>query len=613
MTKKRVSSKYVRYICCSINLYTQIEDMKQFFKMMFASALGVFVAAGLLITCSIFLLIGISTSMSEPTSYSPSPNTVLKISLKGTLSDQTSENPFSFLLGDSEEVLSLKDILKAIKEAKNSDNIKGIYLEAGSLSAGSSSIDAIRRALTDFKESKKFVVAYGDSYTQGCYYLASVADKVFINPQGMLMLTGMSSQTMFYKGLLNKLGIEMLIFKVGTYKGAVEPFMLDKLSDANREQINSYMNGIWNNVIEGIAKSRKISVADVNNFANSGFAISLPDKALECGLVDELKYKPEAETYVKELAGQTDEKFKTADVNKVRNIKSPEGKSKNKIAVLYAEGEITEAVTSPYNMDKTITEKVAEELIKLKDDESVKAVVFRVNSPGGSAYTSEQIWKQVLELKKVKPIVVSMGDVAASGGYYISCAASKIVAEPNTLTGSIGIFGMFPNMTGLFNKLALTTDVVKTNTYADLGDVSRPMRDDEKVLIQARIESGYDTFITRCANGRGLSKAAIDSIGQGRVWTGEQAIEKGLVDELGGIDKAISLAAKLAKLKDYKLTEVSGNNDFFKDLLEKQLDEVKIKMVKQVVGDEFEYVKALNLLKSAPAIQTRLPYDVQPL
>lgn len=587
--------------------------MKQFFKMMFASALGAILAAGLLITLSIFLLIGISASMSQPTTFSPSSNSVLKIELNGALSDQKTDNPYAMLLGEEDTELSLTDILKAIKEAKNSDNIKGIYIEAGNFSAGSSSIDAIRRAITDFKESGKFVVAYGDQYTQGSYYLASVADKVYINPQGALLLTGMSSQTMFYKGLLNKLGVEMLIFKVGTYKGAVEPFMLDKLSDANREQISSYMNGIWDNITADIAKSRKITVEDVNHYADQGFAIALPEKALECGLVDELKYKPEAEEYVKDLAGQTDKKLKTVGVDKVRNIKSKEGKSKNKIAVLYAEGEITEAVTSPYSMDKSITEKVAKELIKLKEDESIKAVVLRVNSPGGSAFTSEQIWKQVLELKKVKPIVVSMGDVAASGGYYISCAANKIVAEPNTLTGSIGIFGMFPNMTGLFNKVALTTDVVKTNTYADLGDVSRPMREDEKALIQSRIESGYDTFITRCADGRGMTKAAIDSIGQGRVWTGEQAIEKGLVDELGGIEKAIAVAAKLADLKDYKLVEVSGSKDFLKDLFEKQLDEVKLNVVKQLMGEDFEYFKTLNLIKSAPAIQTRLPYDVQPL
>ena len=587
--------------------------MKQFFKMMFASALGAILAAGLLITLSIFLLIGISASMSQPTAFSPSSNSVLKIALNGALSDQKADNPYAMLLGEEDTELSLTDILKAIKEAKNSDNIKGIYIEAGNFSAGSSSIDAIRRAITDFKESGKFVVAYGDQYTQGSYYLASVADKVYINPQGALLLTGMSSQTMFYKGLLNKLGVEMLIFKVGTYKGAVEPFMLDKLSDANREQISSYMNGIWDNITADIAISRKITVEDVNHYADQGFAIALPEKALECGLVDELKYKPEAEEYVKDLAGQTDKKLKTVGVDKVRNIKSKEGKSKNKIAVLYAEGEITEAVTSPYSMDKSITEKVAKELIKLKEDESIKAVVLRVNSPGGSAFTSEQIWKQVLELKKVKPIVVSMGDVAASGGYYISCAANKIVAEPNTLTGSIGIFGMFPNMTGLFNKVALTTDVVKTNTYADLGDVSRPMREDEKALIQSRIESGYDTFITRCADGRGMTKAAIDSIGQGRVWTGEQAIEKGLVDELGGIEKAIAVAAKLADLKDYKLVEVSGSKDFLKDLFEKQLDEVKLNVVKQLMGEDFEYFKTLNLIKSAPAIQTRLPYDVQPL
>lgn len=588
--------------------------MKQFFKMMFASALGVFVAVGLISIVFVFTLIGIATSMSSTPEYTPKSNTVYKLTLDGNLSDNIQENPIAMLMGETDKTLSLKDILSTIQTAKENKNIKGIYIEAKSLSTGSASLEAIRRALIDFKDSGKFIVAYSDNYTQGCYYLCSIADKVFLNPQGTLGLVGMASQTMFYKELLKKVGVDMMIFKVGTYKGAVEPFMLDKLSDANREQIQSYMGSIWENVTNGIAEARNIPVTDIDNFANQGYAFAAAEKTVECGLVDELKYRTETEEFVKELAGQSDKRLQTADISKIKSIKTINREKPNRIAILYAEGEIKpELPSSPYDTEQAITEKVANELIKLKNDENVKAVVFRVNSPGGSAFVSEQIWHQVVELKKVKPIVVSMGDVAASGGYYISCAASKIIAEPNTLTGSIGIFGIFPNVTGLFNKLSLTTDIVKTNTYADLGDMSRPMREDEKVLIQSFVERGYDTFLTRCANGRDMNKKAINEIGQGRVWTGEQAKERGLVDDLGGIDKAIETAATLANLSDYSLTYVSGSKDFWKEFIEKQLGEVKVSIVKNVLGNEYEYFKTLNNIKSTTGIQARLPYDVKPL
>lgn len=588
--------------------------MKQFFKMMFASALGVFVAVGLISIVFIFTIIGIASSINSTPDYSPKSNTVYKLTLDGSLSDNTEENPLAMLMGETEKALSLKDILSTIQTAKENKNISGIYIEAKSLSAGSASLEAIRRALTDFKESGKFVIAYSDNYSQGCYYLCSVADKVFLNPQGTLGLVGMASQTMFYKELLKKVGVDMMIFKVGTYKGAVEPFMLDKLSDANREQIQSYMSTIWDNVTSGIAESRNISTEDINNFANLGYAFASAEKTVECKLVDELKYRPEAEEYVKGLAGQSDKRLQTADITKIKSIKTINREKADRIAILYAEGEIKpEVSSSPYNVEQAITEKVATELIKLKNDDNIKAVVFRVNSPGGSAFVSEQIWRQVIELKKVKPIVVSMGDVAASGGYYISCAASKIIAEPNTLTGSIGIFGIFPNVTGLFNKLSLTTDIVKTNAYADLGDMSRPMREDEKVLIQSFVERGYETFLARCADGRGMSKEAINEIGQGRVWTGEQAKERGLVDELGGINKAIETAASLADLSDYSLTYVSGTKDFWKEFIEKQLGEVKVSIVKSVLGDEYEYFKNLSNIKTTTGVQARLPYDVKPL
>ncbi|MEG1544825.1 MAG: signal peptide peptidase SppA, partial [Tannerellaceae bacterium] len=366
--------------------------------------------------------------------------------------------------------------------------------------------------------------------------------------------------------------------------------------------------------IAGIAEGRKMSTDDVNRFVNEGFAFSGAEKALEQHFVDELKYEPEVEEYVKELAGQKDSKLKTASLDQLKNIKEKAGSSKNEIAILYAEGEITsDEFSTPYETGQLITEEIARELIKLKNNDAVKAVVLRVNSPGGSAYVSEQIWRQVVEVKKVKPIVVSMGDVAASGGYYISCAASKIVAEPNTLTGSIGVFGMFPNATNLFGKLSLTTDVVKTNTYADLGDISRPMREDEKMLIQANVERTYGTFLTRCADGRKMSKDAVNEIAQGRVWTGDQAKERGLVDELGGIEKAITIAAGLAEVKDYCVTNVPGSKDFFQKFMEKELDNIRMSVVKSVLGTDYTYFQTLNRIWSTAGVQARLPYDINPL
>ena len=581
---------------------------------MFASTLGVMLAMGIILTVLISMTIGYIATVGSTPDYTPKSNTVFKIKLDGTLADNPAENPFSALMGDKENMLSLKDLLETIRIAKQNDKIAGIYIESGLLSSGSASLEAIRRSLIDFKESGKFVVAYADNFTQGNYFLCSVADKVFLNPQGILELTGLASQTLFYKGLMDKVGIEMQIFKVGTYKGAVEPFMLDKLSEANREQIQSYISTIWDNIAEGIAESRSISVNDINHYANEGLFFADPVKTVECGFIDELKYKPEVEAYVKELAGQNGEKLRSANLAQMKTLKASPTKNAPEIAVLYAEGEIkAQTPGSFYDIEQSITEKMADELIKLKNNDDVKAVVFRVNSPGGSAYISEQIWREVIELKKVKPVVVSMGNVAASGGYYISCAANKIIAEPNTLTGSIGIFGMFPNASGLFGKLALTTDIVKTNTFSDLGDLSRPMTESEKALIQGYVERGYQTFLSRCAEGRGMTTEAVNAIGQGRVWTGEQAKERGLVDELGGIELAISTAAGLAGLDQYSVTTVSGSKNFLDEFLESQLGEVKLSIVKNVLGNEFEYFKTLNNIKTNCGIQARMPYDMKPL
>lgn len=592
--------------------------MKQFFKMMFASTLGFFVGLMLAGVIAIVFMIGMVAGLSSNSQavYTPkAENSVFKIAFEGDIRESAEENPFTNLLTGREPDLSLRDLLKSIRHAKEQESVKGIYLDMGVFSGGTASLDAVRRALMDFKESGKFIVAYADNYTQGGYYLASVADKIYLNPQGILGLTGLSSRTMFYKGLLQKIGVEMMVFKVGTYKGAVEPFIADKLSDANREQITSYQNSIWGNITKGIAKSRNITVEDVNRFADEGAFFASPEKAVEYKLIDELKYRSEVEKYLIEQSGQTGDKLKTVGLSNMKNVKKTEREYRNKIAIVYAEGEIMQQIiSSPYSGNfPCISEKINDDLKKLADNEDVKAVVLRINSPGGSAYTSEQIWKQVYELKKKKPVVVSMGSVAASGGYYIASGASKIIAEPNTLTGSIGIFGMFPNTAGLFNKLALTTDMVKTNRYADFGDPSRPMTDDEKALIQGYIERGYDTFLTRCAEGRGVSKADIDSIGQGRVWTGEQALKIGLVDELGGIERAVELAGELAEIYNYNIMEVSTDHDFLKELLEKQIEVVKQSVVKDMLGDEYEHFRTLQKVKATYGIQARIPYDLKPL
>ena len=589
--------------------------MKQFFKMMFASALGVFISVGILTLIWFFMLVGMLSSVMSSSSdrLVKSDEKVLLLSFKGDLTETTAENPFGELL-NQRKTLSLKDVLSAIETAKESAQIEGIYIDVTYLSTGTANVDAIRRALLDFKTSGKFIVAYADNYTQNCYYLSSVADKVFLNPQGLLNLTGLASQITFFKGILKKAGIEMLVFKVGTFKGAVEPFMLDKLSDANREQITSYQQGIWKNIVSNIASSRNITAEQINRFADKGLMFAPAAQAVEYGLVDDLKYRDEANNYVKELIGaDINKNLKVVDVARIKSLskKKPALKG-DQIAVIYAEGEITSSdLTSPYNSTNYITEKLVTELIKLKRDDKVKAVVLRINSPGGSGYVSEQIWKQVNDLKNEKKIVVSMGNVAASGGYYIACAADKIISEANTLTGSIGAFGMFPNATGLFDKLDLTTDVVKTNNFADLGDISRPMSENEKALIQGYIENFYDVFLTRCADGRGMTKDEIDEVGQGRVWTGEQALEKGLVDEIGDLEHAIKVAADLAGLTNYHVKTVSGSNDPLMDFLKKQLGDVKSSLIQDALGEDYELLNLLRTIRQTSGIQARLPYDME--
>lgn len=541
--------------------------------------------------------------------YNLKDNTVLTLKLEGTLSERVEPNSFLDLIGQNTDLeIGLDDILSSIKKAKENDNIKGIYINAGAFAASNASLKEIRDQLADFKESGKFIIAYADVYSQGCYYLSSVADKVIMNPQGNLDLHGLSSSPTFYKGLLDKIGIEMQIFKVGTFKSAVEPFMLDKMSDANREQVTAYINDIWSTITSEISDSRKISVDKINQLTDSLQTFKLANTSVIDGLVDTLMYETEVKEYLKDLLKV--EKAKDVRMASIKDMISvsfvKESNSKDVIAILYAEGSINNGSGKDGITDK----RYVKEIEKLKDNDKVKAVVFRVNSPGGSAYASEQIWKAITDLKAKKPVVVSMGDYAASGGYYIACNASKIIAQPNTLTGSIGIFGMFPNFEGLTKKVGLSFDNVKTNKFADFGDATRPMRPEEKVILQQYIEHGYDLFLTRCSEGRNIPKDSLDHIAQGRVWTGNQALKIGLVDALGNIDTAIQEAAKLAKLDDYSLQDYPKKVDFLESLLSNQKEEFATKAMKEYLGKDYELFKTIKEIKEQDFVQARMPYDI---
>ncbi len=581
--------------------------MKGFLKSLLASIVGCSIVIGIFIF--IFILIIAAMSFGSSDKYNLKDNTVLTLKLEGTLSERVEPNSFLDLIGQNTDLeIGLDDILSSIKKAKENDNIKGIYINAGPFAASNASLKEIRDQLADFKESGKFIIAYADVYSQGCYYLSSVADKVIMNPQGNLDLHGLSSSPTFYKGLLDKIGIEMQIFKVGTFKSAVEPFMLDKMSDANREQVTAYINDIWSTITSEISDSRKISVDKINQLTDSLQTFKLANASVSEGLVDTLMYETEVKEYLKDLLKV--EKAKDVRMASIKDMTSvsfvKESSSKDVIAILYAEGSINNGSGKEGITDK----RYVKEIEKLKDNDKVKAVVFRVNSPGGSAYASEQIWKAITDLKAKKPVVVSMGDYAASGGYYIACNASKIIAQPNTLTGSIGIFGMFPNVEGLTKKVGLSFDNVKTNKFADFGDATRPMRPEEKVILQQYIEHGYDLFLTRCSEGRNIPKDSLDHIAQGRVWTGNQALKIGLVDALGNIDTAIQEAAKLAKIDDYSLQDYPKKVDFLESLLSNQKEEFATKAMKEYLGNDYELFKTIKEIKEQDFVQARMPYDI---
>ncbi len=584
--------------------------MKDFIKFTFASMLGVVLAGIVFTILSIVTMVGMLASSDTETVVKE--NSIFKLELNGVLSERAQENPLQSLIGEDFEEYGLDDILTSIKKAKENENIKGIYLETAMMEASFASLEEIRNALKDFKESGKFIVAYADQYTQGMYYLASVADKVIVNPQGSIMWHGLASQAIFYKDLLEKVGVEMQIFKVGTYKSAVEPFIATEMSDANREQVSAFLNSIWGRLLEDISASRDIPADVLNKYADDYMDLKQAEEYITCGLADTLLYKDGVLNYLKEMTGrEADESLRTLSLADMKNVKrnTPLDKSGNIIAVYYAFGGIDDNTSTDEGIN---SEKVIKDLRKLREDETIKAVVLRVNSPGGSAYGSEQIWREVVMLKNEKPVIVSMGDYAASGGYYISCAADSIVADPTTLTGSIGIFGMFPNMENLLtDKLGVHFDMVKTNKFADMGSINRPFNADEKAIMQKYINNGYELFVKRCADGRGMTVEAIKKIAEGRVWTGAKAKELGLVDELGGLDRALEIAAQKADIEAYSVINYPNKENAFAALLNKSKNNYINEKMAETLGKNYNYILFINNLKEADRIQARMPFDLR--
>ncbi len=584
--------------------------MRNFLKYTLATIVGVTIT-GIL---GFLLLIGIFSAM---LSFSDKPvvvedNSVLMLDFKQQIVERAVNNPFEGLpiphIGETGQ-MGLDDILECIDKAKTDKHIKGIYLNPSVIRAGMATIEEIRQALIDFKESGKFIYAYSDGYSQKAYYLASVADKVAINPQGMLELQGLNSKRMFYKHAMEKFGVEMQVVRHGKFKAAVEPFLLDKMSEENKLQTLTYLNSIWSQMADGISESRGITTEKINQLADS-VALFLPAEDLvEAGLVDTLMYKDELINQLKGLTGIDDEDdIPAIGVDQYAKVPAAEQPKfvRDKIAVIYAEGEIDGGDT-----DGIISEKLSRTIREARRDSSIKAIVLRVNSPGGSAYGSEVIWREVKLAKETKPVVVSMGDVAASGGYYISAAADTIMADRTTITGSIGIFGTFPNIGELMHdKIGITSDAVGTNANSDLLAYDRPMTGFERTKLQAYIERGYDTFITRVADGRSITKEQVDEIGQGRVWASTDAKERNLVDLYGGVNDAIKIAAQMCGLENYRITKLPKLPDPLEELVKNFTGEARTFFMKQELGDQYKIYQKLKEAINSKGIMARMPYDI---
>lgn len=587
--------------------------MKDFFKYTAATVVGIFIF--MLITGVLGIMCVVGMVASENSAKDVSDNTVLTLNLTGMLEERSEDDFMAQLKGNTTGTIGLEDAIDAIKKAKANDKIKGIYIEAGMLSADSyASLQALRNTLLDFKKSGKWIVAYGDIYTQGTYYVASVADKIFLNPSGQIDWHGIAAQPMFYKDLLAKFGVKMQLAKVGTYKSMPEMYTADQMSEPNREQVTVYINGLWQNVCKGVSESRKISIEKLNAYADNFITLNDPKDFVTFKFVDKLIYTDGIKTEInKLLKADEDEDINTIGIAGMKTVKG-EKKEGEEIAVYYAYGDIVDSDAGGLMSqgNKIVGKKVCDDLKALMDDDDVKAVVLRVNSGGGSAYASEQIWHYVDMLKKKKPVVVSMGGAAASGGYYISSGANWIVAEPTTLTGSIGIFGMFPDVSGLLTqKLGIKFDEVKTNKNSGFGTPARPFNDEEMSYLTKYIDRGYNLFRSRVAEGRHMKVADVEKIAQGRVWLGQDALKIKLVDELGGLDKAVAKAAALAKLKEYHTYSYPGKVDWLDSFLDQVTGSSYIdNQIRLTLGDYYEPFSLLKNINRQSAIQARVPFII---
>jgi protease-4 len=587
--------------------------MKDFLKYVLATVTGILMVAIVMGILGAISLVGLAASSASTTEVED--NSVFVLSLSGTLEERAKDDPLAFLTGQVSENLGLDKILASIQKAKDNENIKGIYIEAGAFAAGSpASMHAIREALLDFKKSGKWIVAYGDSYTQATYYISSVADKVFMNPQGMVDWHGLGGETYYLRDLLAKVGVRFQAVKVGKYKSAVEMLTSDHMSEYDREQTEAYINGIWKVMLDDVSKSRKISVDSLNAYADRGITFADVNEFVKLKFVDKLLYTDEVKGEVKKLLKMdSDDDIKQVSLGDMDGVKGKKEKGE-KIAVYYAYGDIVDSETGGVVNDdhSIVATTVCKDLEKLMNDDDVKAVVLRVNSPGGSAYASEQIWRSVVNLKAKKPVVVSMGGYAASGGYYISCAANYIYSEPTTITGSIGIFGMFPDVSSLLtDKLAIKFDMVKTNKFADFGAASRPFNADEIALLENYIGRGYELFRKRVADGRKLPVEKVEEIAQGRVWLGNDALGIKLVDGIGSLDDAVKKAAQLAKVDEYYTTDYPDEPGWFESLTSSvSKDNYLDEKLQETLGDYYTPFTYMKKVSQQSAVQARLPYIV---
>ena len=584
--------------------------MKDFFKYLFASMLGFFLSVVIIFIIVVVIIFGAISSFDDDKSVTVSNNSILFLNLDQPITERTPKNPFGNLpiVGSNEkDGIGLNDLLKSIKKAKTDDNIKCIYLNVSSPNAGFATMREVRNALIDFKKSHKKIISYSEVYTQGAYYLASVADKIYLNPEGALEFKGFSSELTFFKGTLEKAGVEMQVIRVGNYKSAVEPFILDKMSDYNRKQVTAYVGGLYNTFLTDIAKSRNIERDSLFSIADQ-YKIQQPQDALNYKMIDGLKYKDQILEELKGISGRTKgENIRSVEINDYAKNSSDTNSSKNKVAVIYANGEIS---GGEGNDNQIGSERISRAIRKARLDDDIKAVVIRVNSPGGSALASDVIWREIVLTKKEKPVIASFGDVAASGGYYIGCAADSIFVQPNTITGSIGVFGIIPNFQNLMtNKLGITFDGVKTGQYADIMATNRPMTAGERFIIQNELNRVYNGFVSRVADGRKKSKAYIDSIGGGHVWIGTDAVQIGLADRIGSFNDAINAAAKKAKIKDFKVVEYPDVIDPLKSLMDESTDKIKTYYTKQELGDHYMLYQQMKKVMANSGIQARMPFE----